>query len=76
MKEKSLIKFRRKKISYIEMINFIKYLNKIGYFTKSLKNNKKIKLIKSFQRRFRQKLINGRIDKECLIIAEKLSKLS
>ena len=75
MKEQSLIKFRRKKISNVEMINFIKYLNKIGYFTKSLKNNKKIKLIKSFQRRFRQKLVNGKIDKECLIIAEKLSNL-
>ena len=76
IKEKSLIKLRKKKISYVEMLNFIKYLNKIGYFAKSLKNNKKIKLIKSFQRRFRQKLVNGRIDKECLIIAEKLSKLS
>ena len=30
---------------------------------------------KSFQRRYRQKLINGKIDRECLIIAEKLSKL-
>jgi len=76
IKEKSLIKLRRKKISYVEMLNFIKYLNKIGYFIKSLNNNKKLKLVKSFQRRFRQKLINGQIDRECLIIAEKLSKLS
>ena len=53
----------------------IKYLSRIGYFTKNLKNNKKIKLFKSFQRRFRQELINGKIDKECLIIAEKMSKL-
>ncbi len=43
---------------------------------KVLNNNRKLKLIKSFQRRFRQKLINGKIDRECLIIAEKLSKLS
>ena len=57
------------------MLMFIKYLNKIGYFTKSLNNNKKLRLFKSFQRRFRQKLINGKIDRECLIIAEKLSKL-
>ena len=76
IKEEKLIKFRSKKISNIEIIKFIKYLAKIGYLTKNLKNNKKTKLIKSFQRRFRQKLINGKIDKECLIIAEKMSKLS
>ena len=58
------------------MLKFINYLNKIGYLTKNLKNIKKTKLINSFQRRFRQKLINGKIDKECLIIAEKMSKLS
>ena len=75
MKELKLKKFRSKKISNIELITFIKYLNKIGYLTKNLKNNQKRKLFKSFQRRFRQKLINGKIDKECLIIAEKMSKL-
>jgi N-acetylmuramoyl-L-alanine amidase len=75
LKEKNLKKFRSKKISNIEIIKFIKYLAKIGYLTKNLKNNKKTKLIKSFQRRFRQKLINGKIDKECLIIAENISKL-
>ena len=76
IKEEKLIKFRSKKISNIEIIKFIIYLTKIGYLTKNLKNNKKTKLIKSFQRRFRQKLINGKIDKECLIIAEKMSKSS
>ena len=76
LKEKNLKKFRSKKISNIEIIKFIKYLSKIGYLTQNLKNNEKTKLIKSFQRRFRQKLINGKIDKECLIIAEKMSKLS
>jgi len=75
MKELKLKKFRSKKISNIEMITFIKYLSKIGYLTKNLKNNQKTKLFKSFQRRFRQKLINGKVDKECLIIAEKMSKL-
>ena len=76
IKEKQLKKLRSKKISNIEIITFIKYLSKIGYLTKNLKNNQKTKLFKSFQRRFRQKLINGKIDKECLIIAEKMSKLS
>ena len=75
IKEKQLKKLRSKKISNIEIITFIKYLSKIGYLTKNLKNNKKTKLIKSFQRRFRQKLINGKIDRECLFIAEKLSNL-
>ena len=75
MEEQKLKRFRSKKVTNIEIITFIKYLGKIGYLTKNLKNNKKIKLIKSFQRRFRQKLINGKIDKECLIIAKKLSKL-
>ena len=76
IKDKKLKKLRKKKISNIEISKFIGYLNKIGYFTKSLNNNKKLKLVKSFQRRFRQKLINGKTDRECLIIAEKLSKLS
>ena len=75
IEEIKLKEFRKKKISNIEMTMFIKYLNKIGYFTKNLTNKKKLKLIKSFQRRFRQNLINGKIDRECLIIAEKLSKL-
>ena len=75
MEEKKLKKFRNKKISSIEIITFIKHLSKIGYLTKNLKNNQKTKLFKSFQRRFRQKLINGKIDKECLIIAENMSKL-
>ena len=75
IEEIKLKKFRKKKISNIEMTMFIKYLNKIGYFTRSLTNSKKLRLVQSFQRRFRQNLINGKIDRECLIIAEKLSKL-
>ena len=75
IEDKNLKKLRKIKISNIEISKFIGYLNKIGYFTKSLNNNKKLRLFKSFQRRFRQKLINGKIDRECLIIAEKLSKL-
>ena len=74
--EKKLKKIRNKKITKNEILKFIKYLNKIGYFVKNLSKNKKFKLFKSFQRRFRQKLVNGKIDRECLIIAEKLSKFS
>ena len=75
IEEKNLKKYRNEKISNIEKFFFIKYLNKIGYSTKVLNKTKKLRLIKSFQRRFRQRLINGKADKECLIIAEKLSKL-
>ena len=75
IEEKKLKKFRKKKISNMEITIFFKHLNKIGYFTKGLTNAKKLKLVKSFQRRFRQKLINGVVDRECLIIAKKLSKL-
>ena len=74
--EKNLIKNRKNKTTNTESIKFIRYLNKIGYFTKNFNKNKKLKLVKSFQRRFRQELVNGIIDKECLIIAGKLSNLS
>ena len=42
---------------------------------KNLSNKNISKLIKSFQRRFRSELVSGKIDKECFVIAKKLSKL-
>tara|TARA_B100001175_G_scaffold141885_1_gene120446 strand:+ start:1336 stop:2064 length:729 start_codon:yes stop_codon:yes gene_type:complete len=74
--EEKLRKLRKKKITEIQKRHCLNFIKKIGYFAK--KNNKKnqIKLFKNFQRRFRQELINGILDKECLIIAEKLSKIS
>ena len=51
----------------------ISILKKIGY-SKKIKNRTFI--IKAFQRRFRQSLVNGKIDKECLIISKSLLKLS
>ena len=54
-------------------------LKKIGYSGKStiLKNRFKFNklLIKSFQRRFRPELINGKIDQECLLIINKLANI-
>ena len=76
IEKRKLKKIRKLNISDFESNMFIKYLNKIGYFVKNLNIRKKLKLVKSFQRRFRQSLINGKIDKECLIIAEKLSKFA
>ena len=55
---------------------FYNNLYKIGYMNKSKKlNNKKLNnfIIKAFQRRFRKELIDGKIDKECLIISENLA---
>jgi len=57
---------------------FYKNLSRIGYMPVRLKNlrNQRYKnyIIKAFQRRFRQELVNGKIDKECLIISENLAK--
>ena len=55
-------------------IKFIKNINKIGYCFSVKKKPFFIKTVKSFQRHYRKELINGRIDKECLIIAQNLSK--
>ena len=47
----------------------------IGYpRANSPKNIKKIKLVESFQRKYRQNLINGKIDQECLLISKNLRK--
>ena len=73
-----LIKNREKKISLIDKKNFFKNLSKIGYQIKSptkLKKDQFLNLItRAFQRRFRQELINGKIDQECLIISQNLVK--
>ena len=76
--KKKLIKNRMKKIDSKDENIFYKNLFKIGYSNKNIKNLAKDKLsnllIIAFQRRFRQELVNGEIDKECLIISENLVK--
>ena len=72
---KNLKKLRKKIIEQNDQKKFIIFLKLIGYLTKNLSNKKFFKLIKSFQRRFRPELVNGKIDKECFVIAKKLSKL-
>ena len=53
---------------------FLKNLHQIGYHdVKRFKSHKNIKyLTLAFQRRFRQSLVNGKIDKECLLISKNL----
>ena len=78
LKKKELIKNRRFKTSKIEKEFFFNNLFKIGYSKKTPKNLNKDRylrdIIKTFQRRFRQELIDGKIDRECLLISGNLLK--
>lgn len=65
---------RRNKVSKSEKIKFIKNLKKIGYCFNRKKNYKNV--VKAFQRHFRKELIDGKEDRECLIIAQNLTKNS
>jgi len=56
-----------------DKIKFIKNLNKIGYCFSNKKKSFFIKIVEAFQRRYRKELINGLLDKECLIIAQNLT---
>jgi N-acetylmuramoyl-L-alanine amidase len=70
-----LKKFRNiKNFKSSEKSKFIKNLIKIGYCFSSKKSFFFNKTIKAFQRHYRQELINGHIDKECLLIAQNISK--
>jgi len=73
-----LIDNRQLKINKIEENIFFKNLFKIGYskkYSKDKSKNKYLrKLAKTFQRRFRQELVDGKIDQECLIISKNLIK--
>jgi len=74
--KKKLINTRNQKITEIDRNHFNNNLCKIGYTKNLIKKNIKYskKLTIAFQRRFRQDLINGIIDKECLIISKNLVK--
>ena len=73
---KTLIKYRMVKINDISKKIFLNNLYKIGYSKIPSKSTKKDKylndIVKAFQRRFRQELINGKIDKECLLISNNI----
>ena len=76
--KQDLIKNRKLKISKIEESIFFNNLFKIGYskeYPKDKDKNKYLReLTKNFQRRFRQELVNGKIDQECLLISKSLIK--
>ena len=77
LNQKKIEKFRNKDIlTNVEQNMFLKNLNKIGYNdVKGYKFRKNTKcLTLAFQRRFRQSLVNGKIDRECLLISKNLLK--
>ena len=74
--EKKLKQQRLKKINSSDENKFFINLHKIGYTRVQLKSSaiKKRLIAKAFQRRFRQSLVNGICDKECLILSKNLLK--
>tara|TARA_B100000787_G_scaffold95379_1_gene70397 strand:+ start:1194 stop:1937 length:744 start_codon:yes stop_codon:yes gene_type:complete len=78
LNRQELIKTRRFETSKTEKKFFFSNLFKIGYSKKNPKNLIKDRYLKyvtkSFQRRFRQELIDGKIDRECLLISINLLK--
>ena len=67
-------KKRNIKVSLFEKKIFFRNLKKIVYskIGKIMDNSYEINVVKAFQRKFRQNLINGKIDQECLLISKNL----
>ena len=78
VKKNELIKNRKFKVSKIDKEFFFNNIIKIGYSKKIPKTSNKDKYLKSvtkaFQRRYRQDLVDGKIDRECLLISKNLLK--
>ena len=79
LKKQELIKNRKLKLSKLDKDLFFNNLFKIGYSKKIPKNINKGRyfrdLTKAFQRRYRQELVNSKIDRECLLISENILKI-
>jgi N-acetylmuramoyl-L-alanine amidase len=72
-------KLKQKRLILLNLVEesiFMTNLSKIGYskISEQKNNIKKRNIIKAFQRHFRQNLINGISDQECLIISQDLIK--
>ena len=76
LNEKKLFKKRNQPANPTEKNKFIKNLHKIGYPKNIFFNKHKYLrlLTTAFQRRFRQELVNGIVDQECLTISKCLIK--
>ena len=79
LNKKELTNNRKHKINKVEESIFFNNMFKIGYSKEYPKNDSKkkylIELAKTFQRRFRQELVDGKIDQECLLISKSLVKI-
>ena len=71
---KKASKHRNVKVSNKNKKLFYVYLKKIGYCFKNRQSKNHNFIVKAFQRRFRSKVINGKIDQECLEISKNLIK--
>ena len=76
LNENKIKTYRKTRLSSHNENIFFKNLHKIGF--RKIKNinldqNNKY-MVKAFQRRFRQALVNGKIDLECLLISKNLIK--
>ena len=72
--EKKIKTFRNINLKDNEIKKFFNNLDKIGY-SRARGNKKKLEqssLIKAFQRKFRQDLVNGKVDKECYLISKSI----
>jgi len=69
-----LKKFRKVKFSSKLKLELLSSLKKIGYCFDNKRRVNFSKTIQAFQRHYRKELINGIMDKECLIIAKNISK--
>ena len=75
LKKKKIKKFRNKKfLTKNEENMFLKNLYKIGFNdVEGVKSHQNLKFLTlAFQRRFRQSSVNGKLDKECLLISKNL----
>ena len=74
LNKKKISTYRNIELKDNEIKIFFNNLHKIGY-TKAngtKKEFEKSNLIKAFQRKFRQDLVNGKVDKECYLISKTL----
>ena len=76
LNEIKILKKRNQKVSKLQKEKFLKNLYKIGYPKIIFLNQRKYfrLLTIAFQRKYRQKLVNGLIDQECYFISKNLLK--
>ena len=73
LNEKKIKTFRNISLKDNEIKKFFNNLHKIGYSkVKEIKKLEQSNLIKAFQRKFRQDLVNGKVDKECYLISKSI----